>query len=312
VTLFSAAVVGAEKRPFTVHPKKEEFSMNLFNHALRRRHAAAILMSMAIAVAYANSPQRLDLYDKDGNSLMFVTFEYENQKNVSRTVYMSDSTFVRKTFITYDLQGNRVRESSLNFNSDTSYVSEYQHRGDTAMFSIRDIFGVDQMGGRVRYLTNDSLSFTFSYQTAGSSVTYVIGYEKNQQGDLAKVTVSDYAQGKLFSGFFSYSDSPVRTLCASGKKQVASVELRNAKILDLGLNLEKPSLVKCCLVSLSGRRAGVLFEGRLAGGAQSRSLRLSGLGHLAEGVYMLTVSVDGAAILKTKYLFQHSSLGGVQ
>jgi hypothetical protein len=279
---------------------------------LKRRHAAAIFIAAAIAAACAISPQRLDLYDRDGNHLMFVTFEYESQKNVSRTVYMSDSTFVRKTFISYDLQGNRARESSLNFNSDTSYVSEYQHRGDTAMFSIRDIFGVDQLGGRVRYLTDDSLTFTFSYQTAGASVTYVINYEKNQLGDLAKVTVSDYAQGKLFSGFFSYSGSPVKTLRSPDAKQLASVRLRNAKVLDLGLNLEKPSLVRCCLVSLSGRRAGVLFEGRLAAGSQNKSLRLGGLGRMAEGVYMLTVSVDGAAVLKTKYLMQHSSLGGVQ
>jgi hypothetical protein len=286
--------------------------MKFFIHALKRRHAAAILISMAIAIAHANSPQRLDLYDRDGNHLMFVTFEYENQKNVSRTVYMSDSTFVRKTFITYDLQGNRARESSLKFNSDTSYISEYQHRGDTTMFSIRDIFGIDQLGGRVRYLTDDSLSFNFSYQSGGSSVTYVINYEKNQLGDLAKVTVSDYVLGKLFTGFFSFNDSPVKALHPQEIKQLASVRLRNSKVLDLGLNLEKPSVVKCCLVSLSGRRAGVLFEGRLAGGAQSRSLRLSGLGHMAEGVYMLTVSVDGAAVLKTKYLFQHSSLGGVQ
>jgi hypothetical protein len=286
--------------------------MKLFTHALKRRHAAAILMCLAVALAYANSPQRLDLYDNAGNHLMFVTFEYENQKNVSRTVYMSDSTFVRKTFVTYDLQGNRARESSLTFNSDTSYVSEYQHRGDTALFSIRDVFGVDQLGGKVRYLTDDSLSFIFSYQTAGSSVTYVIGYEKNQQGDLAKVTVSDYVQGPLFSGFFSYTGSPVKALRTLEKKPLASVRLRNAKVLDLGLNLEKPSLVKCNIVSLSGRRAGVLFEGWLSAGAQSKSIRLAGLGRLADGVYLLTVSVDGAAVMKTKYLFQHSSLGGVQ
>ena len=289
--------------------------MRLFTNALKRKHVMPIMLSLFAAAALAGSPQRLDMYDNADNHLMFVTFDYENQKNISRTVYMSDSTFVRKVFITYDLQGKRVRESSLNFNSDTSFATDYQYRGDTAMFSIKDIFGIDQMGGRVRYLTNDSLSYSFSYQTSGPSVTYVISYEKNSDGDLAKVTVSDYVLGKLYYGVFNYGGTVTKMIRHLAEKgPIASVRMLNPRVIDIGLDLKKPSIVKCCLVSLSGRSAGTLFEERLSEGAQVKRLRVgqNGLSRLAQGVYMLTVSIDGAIATKTKFLYQHSSLGGAQ
>ena len=282
--------------------------MKLFTVIVKKNRLTLTTLMLSFAAAFSEAPQRLDLYDNAGNQLMFVTFEYEGGKNVSRTVYMSDSTFVRKVFITYDLQGKRVRESSLNFNDDTSFVSTYDYRGDTTGFSIADMFGLDQMGGRVRYRTNDSTHFSFSYSAQGSSVTYTISYEKNPDGNPTKVTVSDNT-GESHFGLFKYASTSAKLSLPMAKGPLAVVRMRSARIIDVGVDLKKSSFVKCDLISLSGRRAGALFEGLFAPGAQHKSLRV---GSLAQGVYMVIVSIDGVIVTKTKYLYQHSSLGGAQ
>ncbi len=290
--------------------------MKLFHTYLKKRRLAPLCLLMLAAAAQPKSPQRLDLYDAGGNYLMFVTFEYEGQKNISRTIYMSDSTFVRKVFITYDLQGKRARESSLNFNGDTTINSDYQYRGDTTGFSIKDIFGIDQMGGRVRYRTNDPAQYSFSYQDVqnpGSSISYTISYEYDQDKDPKKVIVTNHVPEESYYGVFIYEG--VGSMAHfQPKPSPAAIRIRNARTIDVRLNLEKSSLVKCALMTLSGRCAGLLFEGRLSPGAQSKTIRVGqgGLSRLAEGVYVVAVSVDGATVMRSKYLLQRSSLGGAR
>jgi|WetSurMetagenome_2_1015567.scaffolds.fasta_scaffold204608_2 hypothetical protein len=290
--------------------------MNLFMQTLKRKQWALLSLVLLAGAAHPKSPQRLDMYDYAGNPLMFVTFEYDGQKNVSRTVYMSDSTFVRKVAITYDLQGKRARECSINFNGDTVFNSDYQYRGDTTGFSIKDIFGLDQMGGRVRYRTNNPSQYSFSYQVPqdpSSSVTYNLFYEFNGAGDPKKVTVTNHVPEESYYGIFIYDG--VGTIAKSMTQPLsAQVRVRNARTIDVRINLEKFSLVKCALVTLSGRCAGLLYEGRMGPGAHSKTLRVgqSGLSRLAEGVYVVAVSVDGATVMQSKFLFQHSSFGGVQ
>ncbi len=282
---------------------------------MKGRFAVLPAVALCAAAVFSKSPQRLDIYDNADNHLMFVMFEYENEKNVSRTVYMSDSTFVRKVLIIYDLQGNRASEISINFNNDTSFVSDYQYRGDTASFSIKDYFGIDQMGGRVRYKTNDDLHFSFSYQDPfkpGSSVIYTIDYEKNNDNDFTKVSVSDNIHGLSHYGLFSYGGT--RTAVSfSTKAPQAVVHVRSAKAIEMLLNLEKAAQVRCGLLSLSGRRIGTLFDNHLAAGRHFKSLRVGqGLApNLAEGVYLFFVAIDGKVAAKGRFLFQRSN-GGAQ
>jgi hypothetical protein len=312
VTLSCAEVVDAQEmrrgKSSTRQGRNKGGLMKLFTTIFKKKRLTLATLLLSFAAAICDVPQRLDLYDDAGNLLMFVTFEYEGGKNVSRTVYMSDSTFVRKVFITYDLQGRRARESSLNFNDDTSFISTYDYRGDTTGFSIADMFGMDQLGGKVRYRTNDSTHFSFSYSAQGSSVTYTISYVKNLDGNPTKVTVSDN-KGESHFGIFIYANTGVKISRSMAKGPLVSVRVRSARIIDVGVDLKKPALVKCDLISLSGRRAGALFEGLLAPGAQHKSLRV---GSLAQGVYMVTISIDGVMVTKTKYVYQHSSLGGAQ
>ena len=48
-----------------------------------------------------------------------------NGLGATGTVYMSDSTFVRKVVTTRDAQGRYQKETSLNFNEDTVFTSTY-------------------------------------------------------------------------------------------------------------------------------------------------------------------------------------------
>lgn len=319
MNLSSAEAVGAEERVSRPTLLRRRNIVKPMKTVMKKKLLAILSLALFAAAAYSKSPERLDFYDYSGNHLMFVTFEYEDQKNVSRTVYMSDSTFVRKVFITYDLQGKRVRESSLNFNSDTSFLSDYQYRGDTTAFSIKDMFGNDQMGGRVRYLTNDSSRFSFSYQNPqnpGSSVSYSISYSYNNEGDPASVVVSNHVPEETYYGVFNYDISAkVNPGLHQIERRLANVRMRSARLIDVSFNLEKPSQVKCALISLSGRRAATLFEARVGPGAHLKTLRAGqggGLSRLAEGVYVFIVSIDGAMVIKSKYLLQHCMSGGVQ
>jgi hypothetical protein len=291
--------------------------MKLSTKSLRHLRWALPSLALLAGAAYPKSPQRLDMYDYAGNHLMFVTFEYEGQKNVSRTVYQSDSTFVRKVFIDYDVQGKRAREVSLNFNGDTSYSTDYQYRGDTTGFSIKDLFGVDQMGGRVRYRTNDSAKYSFSYQdpqNPGSSVTYTFAYEYNQAGDPKKVTVTNHVPEESYYGVFMYTGVGAGMPSLRAKASPSTIHIRNTKTIEVRLNIEKPSTVRCALMTLSGRCAGLLFEGRLSPGTHAKTLRVGqgGLSRLAEGVYVVSVSMDGTTVMQGKFVFQRSSIGGAQ
>jgi hypothetical protein len=176
-------------------------SSNIFIEKIR---AALLAFALCIASAFAQAPTRLDLYDGADNHLMFVTFEYDGQKNISRTVYMSDSTFVRKIMVERDEQGKSTREVSLNFNDDTSLTTNFHYSGDATFFSIADQFKVDQVGDTVSCLAGDPLHFSLSYKRTNTPAAS-IGYEKNNDGALTKVTISDNTGGPSYYGVFSYT-----------------------------------------------------------------------------------------------------------
>jgi hypothetical protein len=279
-------------------------------HQLNRL-SVPILFFCAIASASV-LPTRLDLFDASDNNLMFITFEYEGDRNVSRTVYMSDSTFVRRVMVNRGADGTRTNEVSFNFDDDTSFVTSYQYSGAATQVKIVDQFKVDQVGGTVNYATAGGTNYDLTFSKTGA-VAAKMTYEKNDDGSLRKVTVLDKSGQLQYYGVFASGAAVSRPNLRSAQKGAqALVKPRGARQLELQMNLPVAGEVRCELITLAGRSAGVLFAGAVKAGPQNRLLSFDGKNQrrIADGVYMLSVSVDGATVLRSRYLHQSSAIGG--
>ncbi len=278
-----------------------------------------LVLTMLICGSGTAVPLRLDLYDAANNHLMYAIFHYDGTgRNNGRSVFMADSTFVRRAVIKYDEQGRRQYEISYNFNDDEVYTINYQHGAGVTSFGITDYFDMDFVGGMVTYTSGaaDQVKYDLFYQdqTTATSMTY----EKDGQGNLTKVTVTDPTDptssyvGVFTHGEVGVSQPEVRSAAAKGSQAV--VRARGGSVIEVSFELPGAGDVRCELMSLSGRRAGVLFSGKLAQGPHTRSFRLDGgAAAVASGVYLLDVSVNGVTVSRSRYLHQRNvNAGGVR
>jgi hypothetical protein len=284
---------------------------------LRRLHPALRIVFVGIAsfftlVTAEVLPLRLDLYDASDNALMFITFEYQGGVNVGRTVYMADSTFIRHVAINRGGDGARTSEVSYNFNDDTSFVTSYRSSGGTPEFGIVDQFRVDQVGGAVSYATTDGVSFDLTFRKTGERAVKMT-YEKDGSGKPTTVSVIDKNGILQYYGVFTNGEMGVTTPRVRGAgAALVSVVPRGARRIELQAHLTSAGVMRCELVTLSGRIAGTLFSGVVQPGFRKVGIRLEGEGvdRVAEGIYLLTVSVDGVTESRSRYLYQNTVLGG--
>jgi hypothetical protein len=285
---------------------------------IHQKISRAVLLPAVCAVPLiaAVSPVRLDLYDASDNDLLFVTFQYNDAGlNTGREVYMSDSTFIRRVAINYNSAGKRINEVSYNFNDDTSYVMTYKQGGEALSFSIADQFKMDQVGGYVdARASGGQWSYDLQYQKTGG-VAAKIRYEKDDEGNLLKVLVSDSGGALQYYGVFTNDGAGVKRPAGASKWGVpAEIRTRGGSMVEVSLNLRTAGEVRCDLVTLSGRRAATLMRGRMNAGVSKRSFRLGGgaLRGVAGGVYVFVVSIDGTTVLRSRYLHQNQGVGGVR
>ena len=269
---------------------------------------AGFAVAILWAVMPVSSQTRLDLYDAQDNWLMFVRFSYDSTgKNtgLGRTVFMSDSTFMRNVTATTDGSGQRLTETSFNFNGDTVFRSTYGASGSS--ISTRDQFGVDQFGGPVNIASTGDMQYDLSQ---GGSVINKMTYEKDDQGRFTRVNVSDADNTLIYYGIFSYD---VEGVVAAGKKRAfnPAIEQSRRGSLILRVSLEKPSTVRCELLSLSGKRVGVMLDTRLSKGAHRQVVPLVSQHSraLAMGVYCVSLSVDGRTVAVERLLVQDREAG---
>lgn len=277
---------------------------------------AILFPVFCLSVFAAKKPSRLDLYDASDNHLMFITFQYNDAElNTGREVFMSDSTFMRRVAINYSSDGLRTSEVSYNFNEDTSWVMKYQG-GSPRGFTIADQFKMDHVGGAVNYARGaDALNYELTYQKTGGFAAHM-EYEKDAEGNLVKVLVLDRNGALQYYGLFSTDGIGVkdRVWRGGGVGSQANVKPRGGSMIEVSLTLRTAGEVRCDLITLSGRHAGRLLEGRMERGIHKRSFRLDGreLRGIAGGVYMLVVSIDGVTVSRSRYLHQNQGWGGVR
>jgi hypothetical protein len=278
-----------------------------------RRAVVSVLLCTVVASA-AVLPKRLDLFDASENKLMFITFEYENGRNVSRTIYMADSTFVRKVMITRNADGAPAKEVSFNFNDDTSYVTSYQYSGTAAQVKIVDQFKMDQIGGTVNYSSIAKPDYELTFQKTSAQAARM-KYEKDGEGNLNKVSVFDKGGKLQYYGLFTNDEVGViqKSQNTRHKSDQAIVKTRGPELLELQLSLEAAGEVRCELITLSGRSAAVLFAARADAEQQRLQFHVNGNGRrIANGVYLLTVSIEGKMVVHQRYLHQNGVIGGVK
>jgi YD repeat-containing protein len=272
------------------------------------RRIPVVLFTIGIAVHAVFSQNRLDLFDSQGNHLMFVMFENDRDgSNIGRTVYMSDSTFVRHVGISRNAQGERIKETSFDFNDDTAYTASYSKSGESTNLSVRNQFGMDQFGGPVSYRASGTNDFIVSQRDADINK---MTYEYDAQGNPTKITVSDVAGTMLYYGTFS----EVGVIAPRNGARYTSprIAMHGNGILTARFVLAKPAMVRCELMTLQGRRAGVLFNETFPRGAHRKNVRIASSASLrnADGMYLVILSIDGVVMSRSRQLIVRSGRSG--
>jgi hypothetical protein len=289
--------------------------MKPFTWFHRLNAVGVLFLSSLTGAAHSTiAPLRLDLFDASDNALMFVTFTYDLQdRNIMREVYMSDSTFIRKVLIMYDAAGNRSREISYNFNDDTVFVMTYQPGDPVTGFTLVDQFRMDQVGGAVSYSNADPLNFDLTYKSGASAAK--VGYEQDGEGNLTRVNVTDASGGVQYYGIFTNGIVGVNHQVSSTRGALpAVVKMRGGALIDVQFNLRTAGNVRCELMTVSGRRASLLYSGNVKAGASTKRFRMDGHGgaSVASGIYLMVVSVDGVTVSRSRYLHQNVAGGGAR
>jgi hypothetical protein len=89
-----------------------------------------------------------------------------------------------------------------------------------------------------------------------------------------------------------------------------SVQQRGNNRFMVNLTLSTPSNVSCDLISLTGKKLGTIFSKNMVYGNISELVNLSSvLPGLAEGVYIIDMSIDGKRVYKDKVLVKSSGKG---
>jgi hypothetical protein len=257
--------------------------------------------------AFSNQgPKRLDLFDAQGNNLMFVTFQYENGINTTDSVFFSDSTFTRKVFVKRDAQGLLSAETALNFADDTVFNSTFTPSGANTDISVRDQFKVDQFHGIVSYKASAQ---DFNFFQSGAQINK-ISYVYYDDGRPKTVNIYDKDNNLAYFGIFD--SSRVGVLSPQEKRFTPrpSLTLKGNNALAWEFTLDHASKVTCDAISLAGRRVATLFSGNLPIGVHSKTIPMGGIPSMTNGVYIAVMSIDDKPVARTKFIIQHAR-GGV-
>ncbi|HMA64574.1 MAG TPA: hypothetical protein VKO63_05235 [Chitinispirillaceae bacterium] len=241
--------------------------------------------------------KRMDIYDNTGNSLLFVEFEYDNNgNNIARSVFMADSSFVKRTVFTNDGSGNRVRENSFNFNDDTLGYTVFSSQNSRPSINVFDQFGLNQFGTAVSYELNGDDQYDIYHN---GSVMYKMKYTYTDDGDPERINVLDKSGAILYYATFS---SAIKTILQSSKSVTQMECIVTADKCKLTIMLKKESELKACIYNLSGKLVSVPYTGTLKAGMRSVAFRLdlTNAKKVASGMYIMRLFVDGLPVSGSK------------
>jgi hypothetical protein len=238
---------------------------------------------------------RIDLFDKDDNLLLFVNVQYDSAgRNIGRTVYTADSTYLRSTAFENDAQGNRTAEKSYNFDGDLVLSTTFTPQSGLTLFQTFDQFGLSQYGSPVGYSAPANNVYSLFQNSA---LINKMNYEYATDGSLTKVSVLDNANNVTYYAIFSPRQSGV----ANGMLPVQLkpfLTMSAGGVCRLSVDMPKTSRVNIDLYTLSGKISRSKAS-KLGPGHQTVAFDVSANGErLAPGLYVFTVCVDGKSVLR--------------
>lgn len=242
---------------------------------------------------------RIDLFDKSDNHLLFVTFDYDSSgKNTGRSIFASDSTFLRHTSFQTNAAGDIVRETSLDFDSNTAYYTTLSASAGKTTFSVFDQFGLDQLGGAVSYSATGQTAFDLSQNSA---VLNRIAYDTAADGGVTRINVLDKTGSLLYYAAVASASAVVQGAAAHVPMR-PGITLTNSGQCLVVFEVLKPSTVSLEMFTVSGRNAGRLFCRQFAAGTYSLRARPdAGVAiRPATGIYLFRLSINGATAAVTR------------
>lgn len=252
---------------------------------------------------------RMDLFDKSGNNLLFVEFDYDSSgKNIGRTVYAADSTFLRKTTFSNDASGNRTREQSFNFNDDTTGYTLFSSQNGKSTINVFDQFGLNQFGASVSYVQNGTNSYD-TYHNGSVICKFLYTYSPGGR-DLDRIDVLDINNVILYYATFT---SSARTIDHPRFDMVLQPSL---KILGdrchLTIPLKKESRIRVCVYNLSGKLVAIPFQENMMPESKMVwfNISLTNQRKLASNLYFIRLYIDGKITAYSQKFI--ANIGGIK
>lgn len=272
----------------------------VFKRFLTRWQILLLAVLSIPAISSSSQIKRMSFFDKAGNSLLFVDFDYDSSGiNTGRSIYTADSTFLRRTTFVNDASGKRTREVSLNFNNDTIGTTKMSSVNNNPGISVFDQFNLDQFGAPVSYNANGENIFNV-YQNG--SVIYKMKYMYSTDGDLNRIEVLSTSNDLL------YYVNVENTVKASRKMQFNNqAEPRivlHGNCGQISINLKSQSDLKVCMYNISGQLVAVPFVKTLPQGSQTVYFKINNPGFNAKagGLYIIRTYLDGQPFTSSRKL----------
>ena len=287
------------KRIDTIPTKKGMYCFRAIRIVAAQAFLAFVFASSGLARI-----DRIDVFDKADNKLLFVTFQYAAAKDsiISRDVFTADSTFLRHTSFQLNAQNQIIKESSINFDSNLVFYTNINSSGTSSTFSVFDQFNVDQFGGAMSASASDQVSYDISQ---GGTVINKIKYTL-VNGSVQRIDISDNTGAMLYYAL-PFSTQP-KVICPdqqifARRPAVAALGRGHFKIT---CDLAQSSNLILDLFNISGRRAAVVLNKRYAAGAHSiladaGSTQLKTIGN---GAYIVRLSIDGKQVVSMVSIIQ--------
>jgi hypothetical protein len=281
--------------------------MSVISNFVKKGKTILVLIVSFFVISYAEPVRYLHFYDASDNSLMFIEFEYDaNGVNTSRSVYMSDSTFIKRINIQSSSDGKKTKEASFNFNDDTLFSATFKSDGAKNSINVKDQFGVDQFGSDISYTETSTDNFDI---TQNNKLINRISYIK--EGDVfSRINVADNNGTLLYYASVEYQSGSAVVYNKKNNTNIPSLRHLGNNRIEIRFTMLKPARVSCELVSLSGRQVGNVLHRDFTSGKVREVINFSkSLSNITTGVYFLSLSIDGNRVLKEKILIQRLKRG---
>lgn len=171
--------------------------------------------------------------------------------------------------------------------------------------TIKDQFGIDQLGGAVSYKQSGDNGFNF-YQDG--TLFNKLKYDIDNYGR-TKIDVLD-ASGELQYYALLLTSGTIHTSLKAHTKTLPAMRAKGNNIYELNFTMQKPGAARCELISLSGRHVATLFDRKYVTGEAKEMVRIGEkTSSFANGIYLMSLSVNGKRVAKERILIQHSRGG---